>query len=139
PEMIHTENVVIGSDGARLFDGYFACPQSGRGPGLLIFSEMWGVAPKKRQMADDYARRGWCALAPNMFWRSTFTGLVPFDQADKAWQRLQVFDFDRSAEDCRLATEWLRASPYCNGKVAAIGFCMGGRIAFLAGTRAGVD
>src|SRR6187401_2537179 len=66
--MIHTEDVVIASDGARRFDGHFARPAAGAGPGLLIFSEMWGVATKKRELADDYARRGWCAIAPNMFW-----------------------------------------------------------------------
>ena len=135
--MIHTEDVVLASDGARRFDGHFARPAAATGPGLIIFSEMWGVATKKREMADDYARRGWCALAPNMFWRSEFTGVVPFDQADKAWQRLQAFDFDASAEDCRTAVQWLRA--HCNGRIAAIGFCMGGRIAFLAASRAGVD
>src|SRR6478609_9774408 len=137
--MIHTEEIVIASEGSRRFDGYLARPASGAGPGLLIFSEMWGVAPKKREMAEDYARRGWCAVAANMFWRSEFTGVVPFDQADKAWQRLQAFDFDQSAEDCRVAVQWLRASPHCNGKIAAIGFCMGGRTAFLAASRAGVD
>ena len=117
--MIHTEDVVITSDGARQFDGHFARPAAGTGPGLLIFSEMWGVAAKKRELADDYARRGWCALAANMFWRSEFTGVVPFDQADKAWQRLQAFDFDTSADDCRTAVQWLRASPHCNGRIAA--------------------
>ena len=81
----------------------FRAPGGRRRTRLLIFSEMWGVAPKKREMADDYARRGWCAIAPNMFWRSEFTGVVPFDQADKAWQRLQAFDFDKSADDCRTA------------------------------------
>jgi len=137
--MIHTEDAVIASDGARRFDGHFARPAAGTGPGLLIFSEMWGVAPKKREMADDYARRGWCALAPNMFWRSEFIGLVPFDQADLAWKRLQAFDWERTVDDARAAAQWLRASPQCNGKVAAIGFCMGGRIAFLAASRAGAD
>src|SRR5436190_14751000 len=137
--MIHTEDVIIAAEGARRFDGHLARPPAGAGPGLLIFSEMWGVAPKKREMADDYARLGWCAIAPNMFWRSEFTGVVPFEQADKAWQRLQAFDFDKSADDCRTAAEWLRASPHCNGKIAAIGFCMGGRIAFLAAARAGVN
>ena len=137
--MIQTEAAVIATEGSRAFDGHFARPQTGSGPGLLIFSEMWGVATKKREMADDYARRGWCAIAPNMFWRSEFTGVVPFDQADKAWQRLQAFDFERSAEDARTAVDWLRSQPQCNGKVAAVGFCMGGRIAFLAASRAGVD
>ena len=137
--MIQTDDVIIASEGSRRFDGYFARPANGTGPGLLIFSEMWGVAPKKREMAEDYARRGWCAVAANMFWRSEFTGVVPFDQADKAWQRLQAFDFDQSAEDCRVAADWLRRQPGCNGKIAAIGFCMGGRIAVLAASRAGVD
>jgi carboxymethylenebutenolidase len=136
---IHCEDITLASDGDRRFDSYLARPQAGRGPGLIILSEMWGVSPKKKQMADDYARRGWCALVPNMFWRSEFTGLVPFDQADKAWQRLQVFSFDVSAEDCKAAVKWLHASPHCNGKTAAIGYCMGGRIAFLAAARSGAD
>src|SRR5215471_5303252 len=129
---IQIERPVIATDDGHSFDGYLARPTNERGPGLVIFSEMWGVAPSKTEMAEDYAKRGWCACAPNMFWRSEFTGVVPFDQADKAWKRLQAFDFDKSADDCRAAVNWLRASPHCNGKIAAIGFCMGGRIAFLA-------
>jgi len=103
--MIHIEEVVIATEGSRRFDGHLARPASGAGPGLLIFSEMWGVAAKKREMAEDYARRGWCVIAANMFWRSEFTGVVPFDQADKAWQRLQAFDFDKSGDDCRTAVQ----------------------------------
>ncbi len=134
-----SEDVTIATDGSRRFDGHFASPATGAGPGLLIFSEMWGVAAKKRGMADDYARRGWCAVAPNMFWRSEFPGVVPFDNADLAWKRLEAFDWERTVDDCRTAAAWLRRQPSCNGKVAAIGFCMGGRIAFLSASRAGVD
>jgi carboxymethylenebutenolidase len=74
-----------------------------------------------------------------LFWRSEFTGMVPFDQADKAWQRLNTFDWNRAVDDARTAVQWLRGSSFCTGKVAAIGFCMGGRGAFLAATRAGAD
>src|SRR3954468_2917753 len=137
--MIHIEEVVIAMEGSRRFDGHLARPAAGTGPGLLIFSGMGGAAGKTPARAGDPARRGWCAVAPNMFWRSEFTGVVPFDEADKAWQRLQAFDFDKSAEDSRTAVQWLRASPHCNGKIAAIGFCLGGRIAFLAAARAGAD
>ncbi len=137
--MIHSEHPVLAAEGARRFDGYGARPPSGQGPGLVIFTEMWGVAPSKTEMADDYARRGFCALVPNMFWRSEFTGVVPFDQADKAWQRLKAFDWQRAVDDARTAVQWLRASAHCTGKVAAIGFCMGGRGAFLAGAHAGAD
>jgi carboxymethylenebutenolidase len=137
--LIVTQTPTLASEGPRAFDSYLAQPEAHRGPGLIILTEMWGVAPSKTAMAEDYARKGWCALVPNMFWRSEFTGVVPFDQADKAWTRLKAFDFDRAADDARTAVEWLRASPHCTGRVAAIGFCMGGRTAFLAAARAGVD
>jgi carboxymethylenebutenolidase len=133
------ETPVLKSEGARTFDSYYARPENGRGPGLVILTEMWGVAASKREMAEEYAAKGWCALVPNLFWRSEFSGVVPFDQADVAWKRLQAFDFDKAAEDTKLAVDWLRDQPQCNGKVAAIGFCMGGRTAFLAAARAGVD
>jgi carboxymethylenebutenolidase len=129
----------LGSEGEREFEGFLARPSSGPSPGLVIFTEMWGVAPSKTELAEEYAQRGWCALVPNMFWRSEFTGRVPFDQADRAWKRLKAFDWDRAVDDARTAVQWLRQSPHCNGKVAAIGFCMGGRTAFLAAARAGAD
>jgi len=129
----------LAAEGEREFEGFLARPPSGPSPGLVIFTEMWGVAPSKTEMAEEYAQRGWCALVPNMFWRSEFTGRVPFDQGDRAWQRLKAFDWDRAVDDARTAVQWLRQSPHCNGKVAALGFCMGGRTAFLAAARAGAD
>ena len=137
--IINSQNVIIESDGPRQFDGHFSRPAVGTGEGILIFSEMWGVAAKKRDLADTYARQGWWALAPNMFWRSEFTGVVPFDDPDLAWKRLQGFDWERSVDDCKTAAAWLRRQPGCGGRIAAIGFCMGGRIAFLAASRSGIN
>jgi carboxymethylenebutenolidase len=136
---IQIERPVIATEDGRSFDGYLARPTRGRGPGLVIFSEMWGVAPSKIEMAEDYAKRGWCAYAPNMFWRSEFTGVVPFEEADRAWHRLNSFDWQRAADDARVAVQWLRTQAFSSGRVAAIGFCMGGCIAFLAAARGGVD
>jgi carboxymethylenebutenolidase len=137
--LIHTERPVLAAEGARRFDGYLARPQAGDGPGLVIFTEMWGVATSKIEMAEDYARRGWCALVPNLFWRSEFTGVVPFDAAELAWRRLEAFDWTRAMDDARTAVQWLREQAFCTGKIVAIGFCMGGRGAFLAGAQAGAD
>src|SRR2546427_11377783 len=97
---------------------------------------MWGVAPSKTEMAEDYAHRGFSALVPNMFWRSEFTGVVPFDQADKAWRRLGAFDWDRAVDDARTAVQWLRGSPFCTGGIATVGIGLGRRRALLAGGRA---
>jgi hypothetical protein len=58
---IQIERPVIATEDGRSFDGYLARLANGRGPGLVIFSEMWGVAPSKTEMAEDYAKRGWCA------------------------------------------------------------------------------
>ena len=96
---IQIERPVIATDDGRSFDGYLARPTNERGPGLVIFSEMWGVAPSKTEMAEDYAKRGWCAYAPNMFWRSEFTGVVPFEEVDQAWHRFNAFDWQRAADD----------------------------------------
>ena len=137
--VIQIERPVIVTEDGRSFDGYLARPTNARGPGLVIFSEMWGVAPSKTEMAEDFAKRGWCAYAPNMFWRSGFTGVVPFEEADRAWQRLSAFDWQRAADDARVAVQWLRTQAFSSGRVAAIGFCMGGRTAFLAAARGGVD
>jgi carboxymethylenebutenolidase len=130
---------ILATEGKLRFDGFVARPPSGAGPGLLIFSEMWGVTASKTELAESYAQRGWCAMVPTMFWRSEFYGAVPYDQPDRAWERLKAFDWDKAVDDVKTAGQWLRDSPHCTGKVAAIGFCMGGRIAFLAAAHAAAD
>ena len=131
------ENPVLAEADGRTFDGYLSRPAEGVGPGLIIVTEMWGTTKLNRDMADSYARRGWCALVPSMFWRSERTGTLAAEGPgiDAAWERLRAYDFDRGAQDVRIAAEWLRGSPACSGKVATIGFCMGGRTAVLACAR----
>jgi carboxymethylenebutenolidase len=140
PDPSHVLGVpILASEGERNFEGFLARPPAGAAPGLLIFTEMWGIAPSKTEMAEEYAQRGWCALVPNMFWRSAFAGRVQFEEPDRAWQRLNAFDWDRAVGDIRIAAQWLRKSQHCSGKIAAIGFCMGGRTAFLAAAHGEVD
>jgi carboxymethylenebutenolidase len=139
PEPSHTLGFpILASEGERWFEGFSAAPAS-PGPGLLIFAEMWGITASKTEMAEEYAKRGWCVLVPNMFWRSEFSGRVSFEQPDQAWERLKAFDWDKAIDDIRTAAQWLRRSPHCSGTVAAIGFCMGGRTAFLAAAHGEVE
>jgi carboxymethylenebutenolidase len=78
---------------------------------------------------------------PSMFWRSERTGTLATEgpERDAAWERLRTYDFDRGAQDVKTAAAWLCRSPFCSGKVAVIGFCMGGRTASLACARADLD
>jgi carboxymethylenebutenolidase len=139
--MIETKTLTLTKDGGHSFDAYAATPAAGRGAGILILSEMFGLNDVMRGLARSYAERGYCALVPNVFWRSTPSTALAYEgpERETAFQRLKAFDFDAVAADMRVAAGALRAQPACSGKVAAIGFCMGGTLAFLAAARAGVD
>ena len=137
--------VTIASDGPRRFEAYLAqpapSPEAETHPAILVLSDMFGLNEPIRAVADYYASRGHAALVPNLFWRSDIPGAISYDdpQHAKAWARLKALDLDVVSDDMRAATGWLRAQPFGNGKVAAIGFCGGGRFAFLAAVRCGVD
>ncbi|CAN0492033.1 unnamed protein product, partial [Phaeothamnion confervicola] len=55
------------------------------------------------------------------------------------WARLKALDLDIVSKDVQAAVNWLRGQPFCTGKVAGIGFCGGGRIAYLAAARTDID
>ena len=69
-ETIENGTVILARDGDRAFDAYAAAPSSGRGTGILILSEMFGINGPMRKLADSYARRGYSAMVPNVFWRA---------------------------------------------------------------------
>jgi len=139
--MITTDTIALTHDGSRAFDAYLARPAAGAAPSIIIFTEMFGVARHNREMADGYARRGFNALVPNLYWRSAYPGELAFEGPDRdaAWARLAAFDVEAAGRDIATAVAWLRSRPYANGKVLALGFCAGGRMAFVAAARAGVD
>src|SRR6185436_12615124 len=137
--------VTIASDGPRRFEAYLAQPPAEQAsqerPAILVLSDMFGLNEPIRAVADHYASRGHAALVPNLFWRSDIPGAISYDdpQHATAWARLKALDLDAVSADMRSATGWLRAQPSSHGKVAAIGFCGGGRFAYLAAVRCGVD
>jgi carboxymethylenebutenolidase len=138
---ITAATVTIAQDGARRFEAYLARPVTARGPAIMVLSDMFGLNEPIRAVADHYAGLGHAALVPNLFWRSDIPGAISYDdpQHAKAWARLKALDLQVVSNDMRTAADWLRAEPFANGKVAAIGFCGGGRFAFLAAVRRGVD
>ena len=142
--MITSGKIVLQRDGDREFDAYLARPAGvgpRTGPGIIIFTEMFGMARHNFEMADAYARRGFHALVPNLYWRSPYPGELGYDGADReaAWARLKAFDVEAAGRDIVTAVNWLRGQPSSNGKVFALGFCAGGRMAFVAAARANVD
>jgi carboxymethylenebutenolidase len=127
--------------GEREFDAYLARPGEARAPGVLVLHDMFGLNEPIRAVADRFADRGYVALVPNLFWRSEISKPLPYDpnQHPVAWERLKAIDLDVASADMTAAVRWLRAQPFSAGKVAAVGFCGGGRWAYLAAVRCGVD
>ena len=131
---------IAAADGGS-FKGYLATPESGSGPGLLLLQEIFGVNEHIRELADLYAQEGYLVLALDLFWRMKPGVELGYGEADlkTAFSFYQRFDIDQAILDTGDALRTLRANPKCTGKVAALGFCLGGKLAYLAAARLPID
>jgi len=123
------------------FRGYLALPASGKGPGIVLCQEIFGINAYIREVADYYAEEGYVVLAPDLFWRLEKDVDLGYSEAEwkKAFDLLQRMDVDKAMEDVTAAVRTLRTRAEVSGKVGALGFCLGGRLAYLAAARSGVD
>src|ERR1700685_4492394 len=121
--------------------GYLVTPASGSGPGVMLLQEIFGVNGHMRDVADLYAEEGYVVLAPDLFHAMEQRVDLGYDGADleKAFGFYQRFDPESAVPDMIAAVAALRARPECTGGVGAVGFCLGGKLAWLAAARAGVD
>ena len=119
------------------FDGYLALPASGYGPGIVVLQEIFGINRFMRDVADWYAAHGFVALCPDLFWRLergvelTDTG----EDRNKAFSLYQQLDEAKAVEDSAAALEFLRKYSACSGRAGAVGFCLGGNLAYLLSVR----
>jgi len=122
--------------------GYLAKPASGRGPGIVVIQEIFGVNAVMRAIADGYAARGYFALCPDLFWRLE-PGIQLTDKTDAEWKRafdlMNKFDAKSGVEDIQASVDALRAMDGCTGKVGAVGYCLGGLLAYLTAARTNSD
>jgi carboxymethylenebutenolidase len=119
------------------FAGYLAAPDgSGRAPGILLITAIFGIDDEMKELSDAWAKDGFLVSVPDIFWR-----VMPGPTADmeKAFARYAAFDPDQGVRDVEDLVKDLRARPQCNGKVAMLGFCFGGLYAHLGAARLGID
>jgi len=119
------------------FDAYLSLPASGYGPGIVVLQEIYGVNNYIRSVADWYAAHGFVAVCPDLFWRIE-RGVQLTDKGDdwnKAIEFYQKIDEAKAVEDSSAAVDSLRHHAACNGRVGAVGFCMGGNLAYLLSVR----
>jgi carboxymethylenebutenolidase len=122
------------------FDAYCAVPESGRGPGILMFQEIFGINDNMRGLAERLAGEGYVVLVPDVFWRIQRR----FESKDESGMGegialVQQLDMGLAMTDMQAAHAHLLAMAECTGKVGAVGFCLGGGLAFACAATSRVD
>jgi carboxymethylenebutenolidase len=137
---VPAELAVETADG-KTFAAYFASTGTTPAPGIIVLPPIFGVDPQMRDLVNRCAQRGYAAAVLNQFWRDpqpqTFERTP--EERPLAVARAARIDVDQLVDDIRAAIAALRARPECNGKIGVMGYCFGGRYAFLAAARLDVD
>jgi carboxymethylenebutenolidase len=132
---------IEGRDGS--FDAYIGRPKTLPAPAVVVLQELFGVNADIREHCDELAEQGFVAVAPDLFWRQEpGVDLSVTSKADWA-QGLRLYgayDRDAGVTDVKDTINAVRNLKECNGKVALLGYCLGGLMVFLTAVRnSGVD
>ncbi len=108
---------------------YFACPKGKeRLPGVLIIHEAMGVTSHIEDVVRRFAKARFVALAPNLYIKQA---PPPVDDPPTVLRALAMFDEKEAVDNLASAADWLKHHQRCTGKVGAVGFCIGGKLAML--------
>jgi len=124
------------------FSAYVARPAADKAPAVVVIQEIFGVNQVMRDITDGLAAQGYLAICPDLFWRIE-PGIDITDQSEAEWKKafelFNAFDVEQGVKDIQATVTRIRADPGSNGKVGAVGFCLGGLLAFLTATRTDAD
>jgi carboxymethylenebutenolidase len=127
-----SSEVVPTHDGGRM-PAFVARPADGRGPGVVVLQEIFGVTDYIEQRARDLAALGYVALVPQLYWRLGADIELPEDTPEglqQAFGYMQRLDEAQAVDDAAAALEYLRGLAETAGSAGVLGFCMGGRLAY---------
>jgi len=131
---------IEGRDGA--FGAYVARPKELPAPAVVVLHEVFGVNADIRKTCDELTENGFVAVAPDLFWRQE-PGVDLSVTSEVDWQHglrlYQAYDRDAGARDVKDTADVVAKLPECTGKVAVLGFCLGGLMTFLMAVRYDVD
>jgi carboxymethylenebutenolidase len=108
-------------------ESYLAVPAAGKGPGVLVIQEWWGLVGHIKRVCDRFAAAGFSALAPDMFHGKTAS------EPDGAGKLFMALNIAQAEKDLRGAASYLLQHS-STAKLGAVGFCMGGQLALFAAT-----
>ena len=137
-----SETVTITTDnGDATFDAYVARPAKEPRAAIVVIQEIFGVNAGIRRKCDKLAEDGYLAVAPDLFWRLE-PGIELDPDVEPEFQRaldlMGKFDQDQGIKDIEASIKWAR-SDTGGKKVGAVGYCLGGRLAYMTAARTDSD
>jgi carboxymethylenebutenolidase len=137
-----TDVLIDAADGGQ-FSAYLAEPEgAAKAPGMIVIQEIFGVNANIRGICDEYARAGYLAIAPDLFWRQE-AGVQLDSTTKEGWAQamkfFQGFSETKGVEDLIATLAWLRKHPRVTDKIGDVGYCLGGKLAYLMSTRSDTD
>jgi carboxymethylenebutenolidase len=108
--------------------GYLAVSDIGKGPGIIVIQEWWGLVDHIKDVCDRFSKAGFTALAPDLY-----DGKAT-KSPDDAGKMMMALNIDEAAKKLNGAIDYLSSHKAASGKVGVVGFCMGGQLALYAAT-----
>ncbi len=134
-------NTELTSADGQAFGAYLVRPDSPNGGAVVVLQEIFGINANIRAVANDLAAAGYLVIAPDLFWRQQpGIELDPSKDSDRerATALLQGLDIPLAVSDAMAAANVVRALPGASGKVGAVGYCLGGKLAYLLAAQPGI-
>jgi carboxymethylenebutenolidase len=138
--MMKDHITIEGRDGA--FGAYISRPKTLPAPSVVVLQELFGVNADIRKTCDELAGQGFLAVAPDLFWRQE-PGVDLNVTSEADWQHglrlYQAYDRDAGVRDVKDTVNAVAKLPGSTGRVAVLGYCLGGLMVFLTAVRYGID
>ena len=134
--------ITIPTRDGQSFQAYVAMPKVTPAPTIIMIQEIFGVNEEMRKKCDEMAEKGYIAVCPDLFWRLE-PGVQLTDKTEEEWAKafdlFGRFDIHTGVEDLRATHHVFKGHAQSTGKVGCIGYCLGGKLAYLMATRSNVD
>lgn len=133
---------ITAADGGT-FKAYVVKPAHGKpAPAVVVIQEIFGINHVMREICAKLAREGYVAICPDLFWRQE-PGIDITDKTEAEWARafelFKGFDVDLGVDDIKSTLAYVRSHQSCTGKAGTLGYCLGGKLAYLMATRSDAD
>ena len=142
---ITTKEIKIPAADGGAFMAYIAMPEDAEKqshPAMVVIQEIFGVNSDMRKKCDAYAEQGYIAICPDLFWRiEPGVQLVDSEesQLNRAFELYDLFDEEKGLTDLKTTLGYIRNMRPCSKKVGAVGYCLGGKLAFMMACHTDVD